>query len=227
MAYARRSISISTLRHKKRWYSTGATELDALELLGQLNSFHFPRRYPAGGDHSFDPYAYVISKNIRRRHLNVEERQGLLVTLIARSPEKSNRQIGKEIGVDHKTVGRARTKGEELGRIPQLEKTVGLDGKERPARRHATEATVPEDTTPHDPTLDEGTLDEMRADPATYWDDLTYEADDRLKHAYHNARQARNNEDHAGTAHALGELIAAATELKEFYENHLLGQRPQ
>ena len=49
--------------------------------------------------------------------------------LIARAP--SNRQIGKEIGVDHKTIARARVKGEELGRIPQLEKTVGADGKTR------------------------------------------------------------------------------------------------
>jgi hypothetical protein len=29
----------------------------------------------------FDPYAFVISKNLRRRHLNVEERQNILIEL--------------------------------------------------------------------------------------------------------------------------------------------------
>ncbi|MGY8679771.1 helix-turn-helix domain-containing protein [Bradyrhizobium sp. UFLA05-153] len=97
-------------------------------------------RHPCGRPW-IDPYAYVISANIRRRHLNVEDRQNILIELIARSPQKSNRQIAEDTGVDHKTVGRARAKGEQLGRIAQLTKTVGKDGK---ARRPPSKAPAPE-----------------------------------------------------------------------------------
>jgi hypothetical protein len=78
-----------------------------------------------------DPYELVVSLNVHRRHMNTEQRQELLITLIVQQPEQSNRQIAKKIGVDHKTVGVARAKGEQLGRIPQLKKTVGADGKAR------------------------------------------------------------------------------------------------
>jgi hypothetical protein len=82
-----------------------------------------------------DPYVLALSYNVHRRHLDIEERQKLIIEVIARSPSKSNRQIGKEIGVTDKTVARARTKGEELRSIPQLNKTQGKDGKFRPARK--------------------------------------------------------------------------------------------
>jgi hypothetical protein len=86
-------------------------------------------------DSSVDPYAYVISANIKRRHLNVEQRQQLLITLIARAPEKSNRQIGKEIGVDHKTIATARAEGEDVGRIPHVETHTDTRGREQPAHK--------------------------------------------------------------------------------------------
>jgi hypothetical protein len=78
-----------------------------------------------------DPAAFVISANIRRRHLNREQRGELLIKIIAAAPEKSDRQIAKSIGVDHKTIGAARAKGEQLGSIPQSESTLGADGKSR------------------------------------------------------------------------------------------------
>jgi ParB-like chromosome segregation protein Spo0J len=86
-----------------------------------------------------DPGAFVISANIRRRHLNQKQRKELLIKIIARAPGKSDRQIAKSIGVDHKTIGAARAKGEQLGSIPQLKKTIGADSK---ARKRAT--TTPE-----------------------------------------------------------------------------------
>ena len=82
-----------------------------------------------------DPYAYVISANIHRRHLNVEQRQALLIELIARAPQKSDRQIGKAIGVDGKTVGVARAKGEDVGRIPHVETRTDTKGREQPAKK--------------------------------------------------------------------------------------------
>jgi len=97
-----------------------------------------------------DPWAYVISVNILRRDLTPEERQNALIRLIARTPEKSDRQFAEEIGVDHKTVGSARARGEATGEVSPVEKRVGRDGKSRRKRApkappDAPEAAIPDD----------------------------------------------------------------------------------
>jgi hypothetical protein len=78
-----------------------------------------------------DPYAYVISANIHRRHLRPAEKRDLIAKLIKAQPEKSNRQIAKTAKVDDKTVGAVRSELEASAEIPQLEKTIGADGKAR------------------------------------------------------------------------------------------------
>jgi hypothetical protein len=120
----------------------GISRLDAMEaagiaVIGKDGQLHEQVLRTVIDTDEVDPVAYVISANIHRRHLNVEQRQHLLIALIARTPEKSDRQFGKEIGVDHKTIASARTKGETTGEISPVEKRVGKDGKARkqPARK--------------------------------------------------------------------------------------------
>jgi hypothetical protein len=81
--------------------------------------------------------AYVISKNIHRRHLTAEQKRAYL-------PEKSNRQIAKTAKVDDKTVGAVRRELESTAEIPRLEKTIGADGKARkqPARKKKKHGTT-------------------------------------------------------------------------------------
>jgi ParB-like chromosome segregation protein Spo0J len=93
----------------------------------------------AYSDQITDPAIYVVSANIRRRHLNREQRGELIIKIIASAPEKSDRLIAKSIGVTDKTVGAARAKGEQLRRIPQLNKTIGADGKARKRPQSRTE----------------------------------------------------------------------------------------
>lgn len=135
----------------------GRNRLDALELLGRtiwngkLPVSEIYRtdifRFVSQGD-TIDPLAYVIIRNIRRRHLKPEERADLIAKLLKLSPEKSNRQIAAELKVDHKKVGAVRRTREATGEISPVEKTTGKDGKKRPARRHAPDPLPPELTSP-------------------------------------------------------------------------------
>jgi hypothetical protein len=75
--------------------------------------------------------AYVISKNIHRRHLTPEQKRDLIAKVIAAKPEASDRQIAKQVKVDHKTVGSVRAEREATGEVSPVEKRTG----ERPAKK--------------------------------------------------------------------------------------------
>jgi cysteinyl-tRNA synthetase len=79
--------------------------------------------------------AYVISKNIHRRHLTAEQKRGLIAELIQAQPENSNRQIAKAAKVDHKTVAAARAELEGRGEIPHVETTTDTKGRKQPAKK--------------------------------------------------------------------------------------------
>jgi hypothetical protein len=86
-------------------------------------------------DPGTDPYEYVISANIHRRHLTAEQKREIIAKVLKAQPEKSNRAIAKQVKADDKTVGAVRAKLESTAEIPQLEKTTGADGKPRPAKK--------------------------------------------------------------------------------------------
>jgi hypothetical protein len=81
-----------------------------------------------------DPYEYVVSANIRRRHLTAEQKRDLIAELLKAQPEKSNRQIAETVKASHVTVGVVRAQMESTGQVDQLPKTVGKDGKARKKR---------------------------------------------------------------------------------------------
>src|SRR4051812_27568135 len=56
-----------------------------------------------------DPYAYVVSANIRRRHLKAEQKRGIVAELLKANPERSDRATAKIANVDNKTVANVRT----------------------------------------------------------------------------------------------------------------------
>lgn len=76
-------------------------------------------------------------------------------------PDRSNRQVAAELGVDDKTVASARDALERTAEIPQLEKTKDKDGKARrkPSKPKITSldfgaavtvAGVPDEPTPQE-----------------------------------------------------------------------------
>src|SRR5262245_9827307 len=75
--------------------------------------------------------AYVISANIRRRHLTANQKREVIGKLLVAKPEASNVSIAKIANVDDKTVAAVRRDKEATSEIPRLEKRVGADGKAR------------------------------------------------------------------------------------------------
>jgi ParB-like chromosome segregation protein Spo0J len=108
----------------------GRNRLDALEMLGRKidinDSSMFEQR-----SRSINAQAFIISKNIHRRHLTPEKKRDLIGLLLKANPEKSDRQIAKTVKASHHTVEAVRAKLESTGQIAQLKKTVGADGKAR------------------------------------------------------------------------------------------------
>ena len=89
-------------------------------------------------DRSVNPYAFVISANIQRRHLTGEQKHELIAKLIETDPTKSNRQIAKTVKVDHKTVASVRAEKEGRGEIPHVETRTDSKGRKQPARKTTT-----------------------------------------------------------------------------------------
>ena len=117
----------------------GRNRLDAMELVGihldwsgdyitKLAGviYCLPRRD--------DPYDFVITANLHRRHLTSEQKRELIAKVLKAKPEASNRKIAKQTKADDKTVAKVRRDLESTAEIPQLEKTTGADGKQRKSR---------------------------------------------------------------------------------------------
>jgi hypothetical protein len=93
-------------------------------------------------DKSVDPYGYVISVNLHRRHLTAEQKRELIAQLLKATPEKSDRQIAETVKASPTTVGTVRAEMSTI-QIGQLPKRVGKDGKARKQPMNKPRTTVP------------------------------------------------------------------------------------
>jgi ParB-like chromosome segregation protein Spo0J len=86
-----------------------------------------------------DPFLYVVSKNIERRHLTAEQKREVVKALLAKYPDYSNRWIAELAKVSHHTV--QAVKEEAAAATPEAKpegtnnfapkKKIGKDGKQR------------------------------------------------------------------------------------------------
>jgi ParB-like chromosome segregation protein Spo0J len=96
-------------------------------------------RHPMGG--GFAPcddasvLAYVVSKNIHRRHLTADQKRDLIAKLIKAEPTKSNRQIGKQVVASHPHVAKVRAEMEKTSDVETVTTSVDTKGRKRSAKR--------------------------------------------------------------------------------------------
>ena len=67
--------------------------------------------------------------NLARRQLDREQKRQLIADQIRETPDRTNRWLGKMLGVHHATVGSVRSEMESVGQIIQQGQRVGSDGK--------------------------------------------------------------------------------------------------
>ena len=84
---------------------------------------------------SVDPYAYVVSANMHRRHLTAEQKRELVANLIKANPRKSDRQIAAEVGSNRTTAGVVRRELEEAGHVSKIDTRIDSQGRQQPASK--------------------------------------------------------------------------------------------
>jgi hypothetical protein len=67
--------------------------------------------------------------NLARRQLTQEQKRQLVADQLRETPDRSNRWVGKQLGVHHATVASVRGEMESVGQIIQPERRLGTDGK--------------------------------------------------------------------------------------------------
>jgi ParB-like chromosome segregation protein Spo0J len=91
-----------------------------------------PTYRPFTGD---DPAAFVISANIRRRHLTPLVKRAVIAKLLAAHPEKSDRQIAETTKASPTTVGTVRAEMEAKGDVSKLDTRTDTKGRQQPAKK--------------------------------------------------------------------------------------------
>jgi ParB-like chromosome segregation protein Spo0J len=82
-----------------------------------------------------DPVAYVISKNIHRRHLTAGEKLDIIASLIKAQPEKSDRSIAATAKASPTTVGKKRAEMEAKGEVSTVDTRTDARGVKQPAKK--------------------------------------------------------------------------------------------
>jgi hypothetical protein len=82
-----------------------------------------------------DPYVFVLSANIHRRHLTAEQKRELIAKLIKQTPNKSDRRIAQQTKTSPTTVGKIRKEAEATGDVSKLDTRTDTKGRKQPSTK--------------------------------------------------------------------------------------------
>ena len=82
--------------------------------------------------------------NLKRRHLNREQRRALIAESLKADPQLSNREHARRTGTGHPLVSRVRESLEATGQLEHCSSRISADGRERPASQPARPEPEPE-----------------------------------------------------------------------------------
>lgn len=115
-----------------------------LQICAELGITDFPTVIRKGMTEA-EKRTHARKLNMARRQLSREQRKHIIDDALRENPEKSDRQIGRELGVDNKTVASRRDFLEAGEEIPHLDTTTGADGKQYPRQVDRKSTPVTDD----------------------------------------------------------------------------------
>ncbi len=114
----------------------GRNRLDAMSTLPDADAqIREALRLPVRKGPETDPWAYVVSANLRRRHLTPEKKRELIDDLLKADPSRSNRRIAALTGSNRTTVGQEREKLEQTGDVSIVDTRTDTKGRQQPATK--------------------------------------------------------------------------------------------
>jgi hypothetical protein len=125
----------------------GISRLDAMELAGVPFSLHQGSSGKFGWSlgnvelpdpvivEGIDPYTYVLSVNVHRRHLTTEQRLQLVDAVVKARPELPSNQVAKLTAVSPNTVLKRRMKLETAGDVCTVQTSIDTRGRRQPTRK--------------------------------------------------------------------------------------------
>ena len=163
----------------------------------------------------------AFTLNLKRRHLNREQRRALIAESLKSDPQLSNREHARRTGASNSTVGIIRKDMEADGQVCESHTSRGADGKVYPASRPPRQEHAPA------PGFNPGDLDEIntpaeeppkpRRTPIT--DQFTSAVVDlnRVLDKFHRIKNDKNfpaNKNQIATLHG-SDLARAISELQD------------
>lgn len=133
----------------------GRNRLDALQLLGRVKINNGKISIDGMADDAWfkcddqakeDPDGFVVSANIRRRHLTARQRRELAKKLVISDPGKSARQVAQLAGVSPTTAATIKAESVEQGDVSNLDTATEALGSKKPV--HKAQAASPRTLAP-------------------------------------------------------------------------------